>query len=74
MKNNVIIDGISFSHETARTLECAAVRPHEDIKGLRRGDLTRASLLALCLDGSDPADSESWHEYVSAVAIAAGVT
>jgi len=73
MKNTVNIDGITLTHETARLIECAAIRPYEDIEGLRRGHLTRASLLALCLDGSDPGDSESWHEYVSAVAIAAGV-
>jgi len=74
MKNNVIINGISFSQRTAEVFQRVGAQPHAAVQKLMRGDHTRASLLALCLDGSDPADSESWHEYVSAVAIAAGVT
>jgi len=72
MKNDVNIEGIT--PRIAELILDNGVYPIADVLILRLGWCSTASLLALCLDGSDPDDSESWHEYVSAVAIAAGVS
>jgi len=73
MKNNVNIDGISFSPRTAELILENSITPIADVAILKAGMCSKASLLALCLTGG-PEESENWHEYVSAVAIAAGVS
>jgi len=72
MKNNVIIDGITFSFKTARLIREDGMSPAEDVAAFISGEQTPEELLATYLL-YDPDSSDGWIDYVSAVAIAAGV-
>lgn len=43
----------------------------DDVDMMRRGKTTPASLLADCLNGSDPDREQGWIEYVNTVALLA---
>lgn len=61
--------GIEMSIEAARNVEATGVSPMHDIADVRAGRETRASLLAMCLDGTEAGDPVQigWVEYVDAI-------
>jgi hypothetical protein len=72
--STVLVGGVRFDLATARVL-CGQTDPDEcarrDLADLHSGAHTRESLLAFCLDGSEPEDCALWGDYVSTLALAA---
>lgn len=60
--------------EALAVVEETGLTPREvarDVDDVRAGYLTRAALLALCLDGAEDDRIPGWHSYVAAVVAAA---
>jgi hypothetical protein len=66
------IEGVRLSRGAAGLVELTGCSPGDDVRRLIRGDWTKDSLLAHCLDGAEAEYVDEWTEYVDAV-VAAGL-
>ena len=74
MSAAVTIGGVPMTAAAADVAQWAGVDPADDVARLRNGQTTIAALAVECEDGADePETVAAWREYVSAVALAAGV-
>ena len=69
--HNQVIDALSKgSYASQRAIELiteTGADPATDVRALRTGAHTRASMLAYCLDGAEGDRVDGWTEYVEAV-------
>lgn len=56
---------IEFSEAAAANIAETNSQPGEDLIALRQGRLTKADLLAECLNGADDDRVQGWHDYVN---------
>ncbi len=78
MANLVTVEGIEMTAGAAENVRETGISPSDDLERLRSGDLTRETLLAECLDGSEdddlnPTRNADWRAYVDAVCGAAKI-
>ena len=70
---NAIRNPYALSSAALACVEETGTVPALDVNAIREGRQSAESLLVACLDGADEDREEGWRDYVSAVALAAGV-
>jgi len=69
----VTVQGVEMTAGAAGSVVECGVDVAADVARVRSGESTEETLLEECLDGANEDREQDWRDYVTAVAVAAGV-